>query len=298
MSLTTAVDLRAPAVFRSSPVKRVRSTQASLDEIDGVIIDCLAEEHPATLRGTFYRVMSRGAVPKTEAGYRLVGRQVLKLRRAGVLPYEWITDGTRWIVKPTTHTDAEQALNDVASSYRRALWHNQDVDVHLFTEKDAIVGVIASVTAEYDVPLGVLRGYSSETFAWSVAESVAASDKPAIFYQLGDHDPSGADAWRSFAEKVAGFATGADITFERIAVTEHQIEVLGLPTRPTKQSDSRARNFTGESVEVDAIPPSVLRGIVRDAIARHIDPQALEITRMVEESERAGLLAMARGWVS
>ena len=54
-------------------------------------------------------------------------------------------------------------------------------------------------------------------------------------------------------------------------MTEIQIDQFGLPTRPTKQSDSRARGFDGGSVEVDAIPPTVLRQIIEDAITQHID---------------------------
>jgi len=290
---TTVTD--QTAVYRPSPVKRSRRTNAQLDVIDDVILECLREEHPASLRGTYYRVMSAGVVDKTEAGYRLVGRQVLKLRRNGVLPYSWITDGTRWIVKPTTYDDVDQMLSDAAASYRRALWHSQPVNVHLFTEKEAISGVIDSVTAEYDVPLGVLRGYSSETFAWSVAETVAYSGKPAIFYQLGDHDPSGIDAWRNFADKVANFAPRADVTFERIAVLPEQIITMNLPTRPTKRSDTRSAGFSCGSVEVDAIAPSTLRTIVRDAIEQHVDPEKLRITKMIEAGERADLYRWVGG---
>ncbi|MDT0263977.1 hypothetical protein [Jatrophihabitans lederbergiae] len=252
----------------------------------------LTEEHPATLRGTYYRVVSAGAVEKTEAGYRLVGRQVLKLRRSGVLPYSWITDGTRWIVKPTTWSDLDMMLADSAASYRRMLWRSQAVEVHLFTEKDAISGVIDGVTSRWDVPLGVLRGYSSESFCWSVAETLALTEKPVHIYQLGDHDPSGIDAWRDFCDKVARFAPTADVTFSRIAVLPEQIEAWNLPTRPTKRTDTRAAGFTGGSVEVDAIPPSQLRRLVEDAIVQHIDPHQLGITRMVEDAERSLLQAM------
>lgn len=105
------------------------------------------------------------------------------------------------------------------------------------------------------------------------------------------------DAWRSFGERVRGFAPRAAVEFERIAVTAEQIILLHLPTRPTKGTDSRAVNFEGESVEVDAIPASTLRQIVRDAIEQHIDPEALRLTRMVEDSERAGLQALAGRWL-
>lgn len=287
----------APAVYRPSTVRR-RRTRAQLAEVDAAILTVLVDEHPATLRGVFYRVVSAGAVEKSEAGYRLVGRQVLALRRSGRLPYSWITDGTRWIVKPRSYVDVEDMLADAASSYRRMLWHSQPVDVHIFTEKDAISGVISEVTERWDVPLGVLRGYCSETFAHSVAESVKATGKPVFVYQLGDHDPSGVDAWRDFTDKVRRFAPEAEVSFTRIAVTAEQIEELGLPTRPTKRTDTRARSFSGGSVEVDAIPPSTLRTLVAEAIEQHLDSQVLRTTRMVEQSERAWLSDLVAGATS
>jgi hypothetical protein len=282
-------------LFRPSPVKRRRRTNAELSTIDDAIMECLREEHPASLRGTYYRVVSMGAVDKTEAGYKLVGRQVLKLRRSGVLPYSWITDGTRYIRRPSTWDDVNQMLRITASTYRRTLWLAQPTEVHVFVEKDAISGVLYDVTEEYDVPLGVLRGYASETFTWEVAQSVKYGHKPVVFFQLGDHDPSGVDAWRSFTTKVREFAPDAEVTFERLAVLPEQIESMQLPTRPTKSSDTRAGGFTGGSVEVDAIAPSVLRSILRSAIERHVDPHQLDVTRMVEAEERDLLTRWAGG---
>ncbi|MET8142672.1 hypothetical protein ABZU32_20390 [Sphaerisporangium sp. NPDC005288] len=283
--------------YGSSTVKRHRRTRAELESIDQAIVEAILADYPVTLRGVFYRVESAGVVDKSDDGYRLVGRQLLKLRRAGVVPYHYITDGTRWITRPTTHTDLDQMLADAATSYRRSLWHSQPVDVHIFTEKDAISGVILPVTQQWDVPLGVLRGFASESFAWSVARTIEASGKLTYVYQLGDHDPSGLDAWRDFTEKVVQFAPTSPIMFERLAVTLPQIANLRLPTRPTKRTDSRARGFRGESVEVDAIPARMLRQLVEDAITRHIEPEALRLTRVAEESERSILTQIANlGW--
>lgn len=281
-------------VYGTSTVKRGRSTRKQLELLDDAIMEVLTEEHPATLRGTFYRVVSAGRVEKSEAGYRQVGRQVLKLRRSGRLPYWWITDGTRYVIRPRTWSDVETAVLDLSLSYRRMLWRSQPTEVQVFTEKDAITGVIESVCDEWDVPIGVLRGYASESFCWQVAESLPQS-KHTILYQLGDHDPSGVDAWRDFEKKVRRFTPDAPVTFERIAVTPDQITSLLLPTRPTKKSDSRARTFEGGSVEVDAIPPSTLRSIVRSSIEQHIDADELALTRSVEQSEREGLRALAGG---
>jgi hypothetical protein len=75
--------------------------------------------------------------------------------------------------------------------------------------------------------------------------------------------------------------------FERQAVSEEQIGHLALPTRPTKKTDSRAGDFTGDSVEVDAVRPNTLRAIAHAAVEQHIDSHDLEITRIHERSERA-----------
>jgi hypothetical protein len=326
------------AVYGPSTVNRVRRTRAELAAVDDAITGAVALEHPITLRGVFYRVVSAGAVDKTEHGYRLIGRQLLKLRRSGAIRYDWITDGTRWVNKPDSYSDLDQMLEDAAASYRRDLWHSQDAEVHIYSEKDAISGVILPVTHRWDVPLGIVRGYSSESFAWSVAQSIidaAGRGKDSHIYQLGDHDPSGVDAWRAFRKTVCGFlleehrdlqrklatahpeadfgeadeqdfgsesvcvfSAGEHVQtafFKRLAVTALQVYDLGLPTRPTKQTDSRAQSFGGGSVEVDAIPPTLLRQIVEDAITEHIDPEALRITQVAEQSERDLLTRMIGG---
>src|SRR6476659_3308981 len=151
------------SVYTTSPLKRHRRTNAELAEIDEAICEIAEAEAPVTVRGLFYRVMSRGLVPKSENGYAVVQRQTLKLRRADELPYSWITDGSRLRLKPRTWSDAQAALEHTARTYRQALWADQDVHVEFWSEKDAIRGVVYPTTAEYDVPLLIARGYASET---------------------------------------------------------------------------------------------------------------------------------------
>jgi hypothetical protein len=264
--------------------------------LDAAIVTAVEADHPVTLRGVYYRVVSAGAVDKTEDGYRAVQRRLLSLRRAGRVPYDHITDGTRYVLHRPSWSDPEAALDALAASYRKMLWLDTPVAVQLFTEKDAITGVIERIAERWDVPLGVVRGYSSETFAYEVAQALPR-DRLTVIYQLGDHDPSGVNAWEVFCERVSTFAEPAQVRFERLAVTPTQISEWQLPTRPTKRTDTRARNFEGESVEVDAIPASTLRGIVSDAITSHIDPWRYEAHLEVEQQERAGLRALAEGGI-
>lgn len=287
------------AVYGTSALngRRYRRTQAELADINTAIYEIARAEEPVTVRGLFYRVMSRGIVPKSEQGYSVVQRQALKMRRSGELPYGWITDGSRLRLKPKTFSNAQAALENTARMYRRDLWIEQGVHVEVWTEKDAIRGVVSPVTIEYDVPLMISRGFSSETFLYETAEDINDEGNPAVIYQLGDHDPSGVAAWDDIQRKLREFVDNdIDLTFERIAVNPDQITTLDLPTRPTKQSDTRAAKFIGESVEVDAVPSSVLRDWVRDAIEFWIDPEALRVTKIAEDSEREILHQIASGW--
>jgi len=292
---TTAKAVRHKSLTATSAVRN-RRTASAYAELDRTIIEVCEADHPLSVRGVFYRVMSAGVVAKSEKEYGVVQRRILKLRRSGELPYSWIADGTRWHVKSRSWDSVEQALADAAVSYRRALWSDQGEYVEVWSEKEAISSIVSPVTDSYDVPLMIARGFASESFLWSTASTIRSIGKPVAIYQLGDHDPSGIAAWDHTKRRLRDFAAEVEISFERIAVTEEQITTLGLPTRPTKASDSRARNFTGESVEVDAIPTAVLKSLVETAIERHIDPRALERTKLFEQEERAGLLAMARGW--
>ena len=86
----------------------------------------------------------------------------------------------------------------------------------------------------------------------------------------------------------------AEIHFERLAVLPEQITAWNLPTRPTKQSDTRAKKFGSDiSVELDAIDPNRLRSIVQEAIERHLPADELKVLQEAEASERDALKAFA-----
>src|SRR5262249_49021584 len=119
------------------------------------------------------------------------------------------------------------------------------------------------------------------------AMAIEAKGKPAFIYHFGDLDPSGVDAARDIEAKLRRYAPGAEIHFERPAVTRAQAEDWNLPTRPTKQTDTRAKKFgSATSVELDAIPAQRLRELVRERIERHVDQEQLKILKVAEESER------------
>ena len=283
--------------YGTRPITRERRSKAQIEEIRAAIVEVVHAQRPISCRGTFYQLVARGVVDKTEAEYKAtVCRLLVEMRRSGDLPFSYIADGTRWMRKPASYLSVADMLENNVATYRRMLWASQPTYVEIWLEKDALAGVIYSVTEQFDVPLMVSRGFSSITFLHSAGETIRDQGKPAVIYQLGDHDPSGVDIARHIEKELRACAPEIDITFSRLAVMPDQIEALSLPTRPTKKTDSRARGFTGESVDVDAIPAPALRAIVRDAIVSHIDLAAWNRTLDVEEAERASLQLFAESW--
>jgi len=203
--------------------------------------------------------------------------------------------------KLDSYNSVEDAIAQTARFYRRNLWTDNDDYVEIWCEKEALAGVIAQVTYDFDVPLMVSRGFSSSSYLRRAADKITDIAKPTFIYQFGDHDPSG--VWISeqierdlqrHLEDIGDFDLD-DFMFERVAVTPEQITAWNLPTRPTKtEGNTHARNFDGDSVEVDAIPIDRLHGLVREVIYRHINLSELRILRTAEASERELLRALGK----
>jgi hypothetical protein len=286
------------AVYPARRIKRGRATKIQIQDRRQALYEIVAEQKPMTVRQVFYQATVLGVVEKVETGYDKVQRDLVEMRRDGMLPYGWIVDNLRYQRKPKTYGGIEQALREAARVYRRDLWDSAGCHIETWLEKDALSGVIYPVTELFDVPLMVARGYSSLSFLHEAAEYIGNLEVPSFIYHLGDYDPSGVDAGKKIERDLREFAPNAEIHFKRLAVNLDQIRAWNLPTRPTKTTDSRSKNFGDISVELDAIAPDHLRRIVKEAIERHADPQHLAAIYAAEESEKRlinGLVGMVRG---
>jgi hypothetical protein len=240
-----------------------------------------------TVRQVFYQLEIREFVPKTENGYKQTAKNLLHMRKNGILPYKFITDNTRWIRKVRSYSTLEKCLEYTKQSYRKNIWAFQPCYVEIWIEKEALIGVIDDVTSQYDVPLVPCKGYPSETLLFDAAEDIKLQNKPTHIYYFGDFDPTGKDIPRHIEKTLREF--GAEFTFEVKAVTPKQIRILNLPTRPTKKKDTRAKNWEEDSVELDAIPPRILPKLVEECIVEHMDLLAWAETRKIEKLERETL---------
>lgn len=153
----------------------------------------------------------------------------------------------------------------------------------------------------YDVPVVSSRGIPSISqlrISFDNIQDATEAGKEVFIYQFGDHDPTGCLIPKHIERQINEWCDEEDCdrpTIERIALTEEQLERYRLPTRPTKRvGNPHARDFKGESVELDALPSATLRDLVRECIGQHIGEHQLNILREAERSERSFLSMLAR----
>lgn len=277
--------------YRAGTIKRDRRTKARLDVLDEQIMDVLREDHPQSVRHVFYRMTDPRLdepVEKTDRGYRHVQDRMVKLRRAGRLPFSWVTDTTRRGYHTPTYSDEAHFLQAMKGFYRADLWQHSDCYCEVWTESRSIAGVIEDDCRELAVSLYPAGGFSSITLAYQSAETinVYSAGRQAVIFYIGDYDPAGVLIDVALERELRQhLSPTVELVFKRLGITEEQIAGFDLPGKPRKETDRRSLHIM-ETVEAEAMPAGILRRILRTEIENLLPPDALAVARVEEQSAR------------
>ena len=271
--------------------RKTRRTRAQIEQLESQIFGILETDNPQSVRHVFYRLTDpRLPVPveKTEAGYKQVQQRLTSMRKAGLIPYGWISDATRRGYHVPTYASAEEFIRANAGLYRAHVWPDTPYHVEVWTESRSIAGVVQDVCREAAVSLYPAGGFSSLSLVYEAAEHIRriADGREVIVLYAGDFDPAGLLIDRDICNKYE--AHGVALTFRRLAVNSEQIDRYDLPTKPRKASDKRRPDIQ-ETVECEALPAAELRRILRETIEEYMPAHTLAAIRAAEESEREGL---------
>ena len=234
-------------------------------------------------------------VEKSERGYRHIQNRVTVLRRAGLLPYGWISDASRRGYYTNTYRNKSDFLRSMAGFYRADLWQDSGHYCEVWAESRSIAGVIERDCREFAVSLFPAGGFSSISFVHESATAINDNNdgRPVTIFYIGDYDPAGVLIDRSIETELRRHLNDdIDLHFERLGITEDQIEAYDLPRKPRKVTDRRALHVK-DTVEAEAMPAGVLRSLLRNSIEALLPPHALAVAKVAEEAERAGLRVMA-----
>jgi hypothetical protein len=242
-----------------------------------------------TLRQLFYRLVAAEVLPNTVNSYKALSSKTAAARRDSGFPA--LIDRTRTIHRFQTFDGPEQAQGWLLRIYRRDRTKGQKVALYLGVEKSGIVEQLEAWFGNLGIPILALGGYSSQSYVDEVVADVSEQDRPAVLIYAGDHDPSGEDIDRDFVARAGCFDDVVRVALSAAQVVEHD-----LPPQPGKEGDSRARGFLerhGElrQVELDALPPNVLRELYEAAVDQFWDASAFEKVMQRERADRELLVA-------
>lgn len=270
-----------------------RRIESRLIPIYQDLINFVGQHDIITVRQFYYHAISTGIVPfprtAIEGGntYQRINGVTINARLYGIIPIYSIVDTTD-LLGTKQYDNIIEPLIETVDNFRSKWWEEQANYVEVWLEKRALGIIFRSVTNPYGVLLSCAGGYPTLAQVNSLKGRIRDyEDKQIKILYFGDLDPSGKDMPRSL--RVKQFRRlGIDASVKEIALTRADVDEYNLPRNPTKPRDTRNEWYIQEyginyAVELDALPPEVLRQKIRDAIERRID---MDILNRCKEADK------------
>jgi len=272
-----------------------------IDTANDILESYLSRGFRLTLRALHYLFVSRhgGEYENNPAQYNSLSRVITRAREAGRIAWDAIIDNTRSLNRVQVWDRSADMLQAAAEQFSTDRWARQHNRCEIWTEKDALLGVVGPTCDRYHVPFMAVRGFNSATAMHEGAHRfltfLEACQQVTVLY-LGDHDPAGFAMSKDVEERL-GLYTGyaEDLIIKRLALNPDQVEAFNLPrdTR-AKKNDKNFATYVREhgtrfAWELDALEPEVLAGLVNDAIEELIDERLWQEATDEDEAERERL---------
>lgn len=166
-----------------------------------------------TLRQLYYQLVAGDMIRNDDKVYKKLSSVLDDLRYSGLVDWSAIEDRGRVPYMPYVTNGVADAMRDIIYNYRRRRCDDQDNVIEVWTEKDAISGILKRITQKYTVHLVVNKGYSSSTAMYGAYNRIVEAlqdGKNFHLYYFGDHDPSGLDMIRDIRERLVFMLKNGD----------------------------------------------------------------------------------------
>lgn len=280
-------NIKVACKYDDGTVRHWETTKEEVVEHIVAIVDEYAEDnYTLTLRQLHYQLVGKNWIINHDTAYKKLGNILDDCRYSGIIDWDAIEDRGRIPYIPYSVRDVAHALQDTIDQYRLNRQDGQDNQVELWTEKDALSGILKRSTEKYHIQLVVNKGYTSSSAIYNAYKRILRNLKNECFTTIiyfGDHDPSGLDMVRDIKQRLTLMLEKGNYELEAdecmkiipIGLTMEQIKKYKLPPNPTKLTDSRSdgyiKKFGKTCWEVDALRPQVLTAIVETNIKEQIN---------------------------
>lgn len=286
-------------------IKRFNAgSRALIQKANEIIAEYAADGMGLTLRQLYYQFVSRALIANEQKEYKRLGAIISDARLAGLIDWNAITDRTRNLKGMYHNIDPGDAIQDALDQFMLDKWINQPYHVEVWIEKEALIGVIAQICNDLDVPFFACKGYVSQSEMWVASQRFNRRQdrgQDVVIIHLGDHDPSGIDMTRDIDDRQELFKEGdLSTTIKRIALNMNQVKKYNPPPNPAKMTDTRAsgyvQKFGHSSWELDALDPKVLRNLIAKTVLKYRDEDIYQEDVEREERYKETLERVVNKW--
>jgi hypothetical protein len=244
-----------------------------------------------------YRLVSEGVLPHTASMYRHLSSHLAQARREGRFPD--LIDTLREVHVPPAWPDAAAFLREAVDWFALDRTEGQH-PVYVAAEKDTLRQMFTTWLTEYGIPVLVVRGFASQSYADVVRRRTARHGRATLLW-CGDFDASGAEIERDWVRRTEDCWSEV----RRVLLTREQTIEYELLSAEGKHGDPRWPAFAARygfdphrpvQWEVEALEPAELRRLVLAAVAPYVDRDVLARQIAREEQQRRALAAFLDGW--
>lgn len=179
-------------------------------QIVDIVNEYAADGYKLTLRQLHYQFVTNNWIVNHDSAYSKLGSILDDCRYSGLIDWNAIEDRGR---VPHIHFEADDladGLTTLKRQYRINRQAGQEVYLELWSEKDALSGILGRSTNKYHIHLVINKGYTSSSAVYAayqrILKFILDGIKVKILY-FGDHDPSGLDMIRDIRERLFFFLT-------------------------------------------------------------------------------------------
>ncbi len=186
------------------------SKEEVVQHIRQIVKEYSDEGYVLTLRQLHYQFVKSNWIVNHDTAYKKLGSILDDCRYGGIIDWDAIEDRGRVPYLPFFVNNVEEGLQVILDQYRVNRQDEQENCIELWTEKDALSGILRRTTEKYHINLVVNKGYTSSSAIYNAYERVIeniAKDKKFIILYFGDHDPSGLDMVRDIEHRLMLFLT-------------------------------------------------------------------------------------------
>jgi len=267
------------------------------------ILNKLRDYWPLTLRQIYYQLVSALIIENNLKEYSRLSRILTKARLDEFVLWDSIEDRARTILYSGGWINSElfiqDQIRDFLRGYRRDLLQSQDINLELWIEKDALSRICHKIAFKYCITVIVARGFSSISYINEAKKRIIRNKdngKKTIILYFGDLDPSGWEMLPAMLDTLQNeMKLGDTVKGIRCALTLDQVKAYNLPHSidAIKPKDPRTKKYMKKfgtlAVELDALNPAILEGIVKHSIEKEIDLDSFSTEKRIQNNERINI---------